>query len=83
MALPTSDSDLKLMGVTRFTATDILRGDFARQLVDARKLPTLQPVLKRAWCAMRGHGGMEPMPGDVYYQNDKLCKRCGARVSLL
>jgi hypothetical protein len=81
MALPTSEADIK-----RLVDMDIsyahTRVDWTSSFNEMTKLPKLQPLWKRAWCGLRGHGGLTPMPGDVFYQNDRLCKRCGSRVTL-
>lgn len=37
----------------------------------------------RIWCAMRGHGGITPMPGSHYFGNHALCKHCGGLVTLV
>jgi hypothetical protein len=81
MPLPTTEADLQALKYA-----DITRGNLSAvtmSFTEPLKLPKLRPLWRRAWCGLRGHGGLTPMPGDVFYQNDKLCKRCGARVSLL
>lgn len=80
MPLPT-EADLQVLRYADLTREDLCA--YTTSFTESLKLPKLQPLWKRAWCGLRGHGGLTPMPGDVFYQNDKLCKRCGARVCLL
>jgi hypothetical protein len=58
---------------------------FGPRLIDRlreQELPKLRPLWKRTLCAMRGHGGITPMPGDRFYSHEGLCKRCGSRVTV-
>lgn len=55
--------------------------DYSTVRRDSTALPKLQPLWKRAWCGLRGHGGITPIPGpSLLYMRDWFCKRCGARV---
>jgi hypothetical protein len=77
MALPIDDKALEQLLATPYTTV------YVSDIIKPTKLPKLQPLWRRVWCAARGHGGITPMPGDVYYQHDGLCKRCGSRVALI
>ena len=81
--VPRSDADFKRVVDTLMEVTPerIYRPTLLEQF-RRPTLPELRPWPYRLWCGARGHGGITPIPGPVFYVRDGFCKRCGSRVTV-